>query len=410
MPDPVAGAVTIQPTDRRARLAVAAMFAVNGALFGTWAARIPAVAENVHASPGQLGVALLAIAVGALVALPIAGHQAALHGSRPGIVAGVVAMSAVLPLAALAPSVPLLAVALFALGFTSGVLDMSMNAHGLAVEQRYGRPILSSFHATWSLGGLVGAATGALAADADVTPLVQFAAVSVVMLVAGAIATHWLLPREADRCDEPPVLRLPPRPIALLGLLAFCGLFAEGAATDWGAIYIAGPLRGGATLGAVGFAVFSLTMTLSRFAGDALVARFGPVRLTRAGASLAALGLAAALVIGNPLAGLVGLACMGAGLASVVPIVFRAGGSSPVVPAGVGIAGVATIGYAGMLAGPPTIGFAAELVGLPLALGIVVALVSVLAAFARHLATPLEPAAASGVPRPVTAADLRAAR
>jgi hypothetical protein len=400
----------VDPADRRARVAVTVMFVVNGSLFGTWAARIPSIAAQLQARPGELGLALLALAVGTIVTLPIVGRQAAHHGSRPGIVVGVMAMSAALPLAALAPNAVLLGLVLLVLGATSGILDMSMNAHGVAVEGRYGRPILSSFHAAWSLGGLGSGALGALFAAADVPPIVHFLLVSTVAGAAGLFASRWLLPREADRADKPPGLRLPPRPIALLGLLAFCGLFGEGAATDWGALYVAGPLGAGPAVGALAFATFSLTMAAGRVAGDRVVARFGPVRVTRVGAVLGASGLAVALLIGHPAAAILGLACLGAGLASVVPIVFRAGGSNPVVPTGVGIAGVASIGYAGMIAGPPTIGFAAELVGLPAALGIVVVLVSVLAVFARHVATPGELGLASGAAAAVTTADLRAAR
>jgi fucose permease len=395
------------PEDRRARLAVAAMFVANGALGGTFAARIPSIAEDLHASPAQLGLALFSLAVGAIVALPLAGRQAAHHGSRPGMIFGVALMSAALPVAALAPSVALLAVVLFCFGFTSAFLDVSMNAHGVAVESRYGRPILSSFHAFWSLGALGAAALGAVLAGAGVPPLVHFGAVSVAIAATGLLATRWLLPRDADRADEPPGFHLPPRPIAIIGILAFCGLFGEGAASDWGAIYVAGPLAAGPAIGALAYAGFALTMTVGRFVGDRLVLRFGSFRVTRFGATLGSVGLAVALLVGHPIAAVLGLMCLGAGLASVVPIVFRAAGSSPLVPPGVGIASVATIGYAGMLAGPPTIGFVAELVGLPVALGIVVVLVGLLAVFARHVATPGEVVTTTGargaaapVPRP----------
>jgi fucose permease len=151
-------------------------------------------------------------------------------------------------------------------------------------------------------------------------------------------------------------------------------------------------------------------MTVGRFVGDRLVSRFGSFRVTRFGATLGAVGLGVALLVGHPVAAVLGLMCLGAGLASVVPIVFRAGGSSPLVSPGVGIASVATIGYAGMLAGPPTIGFAAEIVGLPGALGIVVLLVALLAVFARHVATPAELATRAGASGVATVADLRTAR
>lgn len=375
----------VDPADRRARVAVTVLFLINGALLGTFATRIPAIQAGLGAGPGQLGAALLAIAAGALVAMPIAGRQAARHGSRPGTLIGMGAMALMLPLTAVAPNVAVLALSLFAFGLFAGTQDVSMNAHGVTVERRYGRPILSSFHAAFSMGGLLGAAVGALAAALGIGPLAEFAAVSAVLATTGVLAGRWLLPREADRVDEPSGLRLPPRPIALLGLLAFCGLFGEGASGDWSAVYLAGSLGAAPATAALGFGAFSLSMTVGRLLGDRAVSRFGPVIVTRGGAMLAAGGLAFGLVIAHPAAAILGFGCLGAGLSSMVPILFRAGAAHRSVAPGVGIAGVATVGYLGLLAGPPTIGFFAELVGLRLALGVVVLLVAILAVFAARV-------------------------
>ena len=400
--------------DRRARLAVAAMFVVNGAYFGTWAARIPAIQERLQLTVAELGLALLALAAGAVGVMPIIGRLAAQHGSRPGMVAGVVLMTVALPLAAVAPSFLALAAALALLGAASGVLDLSMNAHGLVVEQRYGRPILSAFHGVWSTGGLAGAAIGAAFAGSGVTPFVHFATVALVVGLLGMLATRGLLPREVDRAAEPAPLRLPPRPIAILGLLAFGGLLAEGSIGDWSAVFMTDSLGAPEETAALAFAAFSLTMTMGRFAGDRMVQRFGPVTVMRGGGLLATGGMAMAISAGNPIVAILGFGCAGIGLASVVPLVFRAGGSNPLVPSGVGISGVATVGYAGFLAGPPAVGFAAESFGLPAALWIVVAMASLLALFARYVAppspAPSTTAAASPEPDRTSAADLRAAR
>jgi MFS family permease len=383
---------------RGARLAVTALFLAHGVLFGTWVARIPAVQEDLGLGEGELGVALLFLTLGAMLAMPVAGWIVAREGSRATARQAVVVFAALLPGVALAPSLALLALALLLFGAAAGALDIAMNAHGFEVERRYARPILSSFHAGWSFGGLVGAATGALVAWAGVGPVPHFAAVAAVVAFVGLLASAALLPSGADRPESPPRLARPPRRLLVLAVLALCGLFAEGAAADWSAVYIAGPLDAGAGLAALGFAAFSVTMAGFRLLGDTLTTRWGPVALMRRGALLAGGALAAALLIGHPAAALIGFACMGAGLAAVVPVAFRAAGSLPGVPAGAGIAALTTVGYTAFVVGPPVIGFVAEVAGLPLALGIVAVLLGVLAALApeaqpaRHLGAPvLEP-------------------
>jgi MFS family permease len=380
----------------RARLAVTSLFFAHGLLFGTWVARIPAVQDDLDLGEGELGVALLFVTFGATLAMPIAGWVVAHEGSRATARLAVVVYAALLPFVALAPNLVLIALALLLFGAAAGALDIAMNAHGLEVERRYTRPILSSFHAGWSFGGLAGAGIGALAAWAGVDPLPHFAAVAVVVSVGGLLASAELLPVGSDRPESPPRLARPPRRLLLLAVLAFCGLFAEGAAADWSAVYLAGPLDAGAGVAALGFAAFSTTMVAFRLLGDSLTSRWGPVAMMRLGGIVAGGGLAAALLIGHPAAALAGFACMGAGLAAVVPVAFRAAGSIPAVPAGVGIAALTTVGYSAFVVGPPVIGFAAEVVGLPLALGIVVALLGLLAA----LAAEAQPAHALGAPVP----------
>jgi hypothetical protein len=182
----------------------------------------------------------------------------------------------------------------------------------------------------------------------------------------------------------------------VLGVVAFCGLFAEGAAADWSGVYLAGPLDASPGVAALGFAAFSVTMAVFRLLGDPLAHRWGPVVLTRAGGLLAAAGLGTALLVAHPVAALFGFACMGAGLAGVVPVVFRAAGSVPGLSPAAGIAALTSVGYSAFLIGPPAIGFAAEATSLPIALAAVVALLGLLAV----LAGSTDPTRA---PRPVAA-------
>jgi MFS family permease len=367
---------------RRARVAVTVFFVAHGLLFGTWVSRIPAIQDDVDLTEGELGIALFGGTVGALIALPLAGWIVARTGSRTTLVRALPAYIAFVIAIGLAQNLVTLALALMLFGMALGTLDVAMNAHGLAVEREYGRPILSSFHAGWSFGGLGGAAIGALAAWQDVGPLPHFVVVALVMGAAALAATRWLLPADFDRPEEGARLARPPRRIVVLGLVAFCGLFAEGAAADWSGIYIDDSLDATPGVAALGFAAFSVAMAVFRLLGDRLAEHWGPVALTRRGGLLAAAGLLGALLIANPLAALVGFLCMGAGLAAVVPVVFRAAGSVPGLAPAAGIAALTSVGYSAFLIGPPAIGFLAEVTSLPAALGVVVVLLCVMAAFA----------------------------
>jgi MFS family permease len=363
-----------------------ATFLVNGAVFGTLAARIPAIKDRLDLGSGALGIALLGVALGAVVAFPAAGRLIARVGSRPVTRLGLALDGAGLILLSLAGSLGWLVAAAVALGAANGMLDVAMNAHGVMLEHRRGRPIMSSLHAAYSLGGLAGAAVGGAVAAAGVDVRAHFATVG---LLSAAGALTWgrrLLPGGIDRAAARPMLRRPPRRLVVLGVAAFCCLFAEGAAGDWSAVYLRDSLGTGAGLAAAGFAAFSLAMAGGRLVGDRLTERLGSVRLLTHGALLAGGGLGVALAIGRPAAGIAGFAALGAGLAGVVPTLFRAGGTTPGVPAGQGIAAVSSLGYLGFLVGPPAIGFAAAGVGLPAALGMVAVLAATIAALAGSAA------------------------
>jgi HAD superfamily hydrolase (TIGR01509 family) len=357
---------------RGTRVALTSVFFADGVLIGSWASRIPAFTDRLDLTSSELGLALFAVSAGALVSMPLAGWLDERVGSGRIAVVALAGGGAALWLASLAGGLGSLAaaVALFGAGF--GAVNVSANAQGLALERARGRSILSSFHAAFSAGGLVGAGLGGLAAAAGVDARAHFAAVSVGVTLVACAAARCLLPRGADGRREASVLVRPPRVLLVLGLAAFCTLLAEGAAADWSAVYLHGSLGAAAGVAALGYTVFSLAMVASRLAGDRLNELLGPAALARGGGLLAATGLGAALVLGTTPAALAGFAAMGAGLGVVVPVLFRTAGSTPRVPAGVGIAAVSTIGFLGFLAGPPAIGIAAQAVGLRASLGLVV--------------------------------------
>lgn len=387
------------PTTSMARLAVSTIFFVNGTVFASWVPHIPFVQTRLDLSEGILGLALLAIAAGAVTSLTLSGWLVGRFGSRRVTSVATVFFCAVLPLPILAPDLPLLIPALMLLGMGNGAMDVAMNAQGVAVENRYSWPIMSSFHGLFSLGGLFGAGLGGLLLSAGVHPLGHVLGTALVMGLVGLIALTRLLP-DGPREPAQPVFALPPRPVVGLSLLAFFSLVGEGAMADWSAVYLRNWLGAGPGLAAAGFAAFSLMMALGRLTGDRLKSRFGPVNLVRYSTALAAAGLGLALLLGHPAAAIIGFGCVGLGLANVVPILFSAAGRTPGVGVGTAIAAVATVGYLGFLAGPPLIGFAAEATSLPLALWLVVFAIASVAAFshiigrannARHTAVPEAP-------------------
>jgi MFS family permease len=391
-------------TDARlARGAVAAVFFLNGVLFGSWAARIPAIRDRLDLSHGELGIALAFLPLGAIVAMPLAGALAARVGSRRATRIALGLVCAATAVVALAPSLAALALLALALGVGMGALDVSMNLHGVTVERRYGRPILAGFHAAFSIGGLAGAGLGALAAGAGIEARAHLAVVAVASAAVGLVWSRRLLPGTADAAERSdPVFARPPRKLWALGALAFSCLLIEGASADWSGVYLKEELGTGAALAALGFTAFSVTMTAGRLVGDRLVAAAGAVRIVRAGGLLAAAGFGLALVAEHPAAALVGFACLGAGMASIVPIVFRAAGQVPGPAAGISLAAVSTVGYLGFLIGPPVIGGVAEVVGLPAALGAIVALALAVAALAPT--TAHRAAARDADPQPEAAA------
>jgi MFS family permease len=390
----------------RARVAVAVTFFVNGSLIGTWAARIPAVKGHLGLDAPQLGLALLGPTLGSLAGIPLAGALVAHRGSRPVTRAAVFAHCGVVPLAGLAPNLVALWAALLAFGLANGLLDVSMNAQGIAVERAYHRPIMASFHGLFSLGALAGALGGSAAAALRLSVAVHFTLAAVVLAAVGAGANRWLL-AAGDGSRQAVRLARPSRWLVLLGLIGFCCLFGEGAAGDWSAVFLREVRAASPAVAALAFAAFSLAMTGGRLLGDRATARWGPRPALRTGASVAAGGLLVALLIPTPAAGILGFGLLGAGLSITIPIVFSSAGraawglkseasttasgdprqpsgSPPVnqTAAGPAIAAVTGMSYLGGLAGPPLIGMVAGQLGLTHALGLIVVLAAVAAVLA----------------------------
>lgn len=364
-----------QPSLAQSRASVATLFFINGTLFSTWVSRIPAIQSQHALSHGALGMVLLAASLGAITAMPFTGLLTVRYGSRTVCLFAAMSYAIATPFLAMAPGTGTLAIALLLFGAAHGCLDVAMNAQAAEVENLYGEPIMSSFHAWFSLGGLAGALIGGILARAHWPPAEHFLSIALVLGVAPIALWPMLY-------AERPILNIKPRSdftihltdstYLALGGIAFCAMIGEGAIADWSALFLRDVRHASEAISAVGYAAFSIAMTTGRVSGDLLVSRIGPVRMVQYGASTVVAGLALAVVFSSAWVALIGFAGIGFGFATIVPLTFSAAGQMSNAGSGTAIASVATKGYLGFLVGPPLIGFISQFVNLSFALGILI--------------------------------------
>jgi predicted MFS family arabinose efflux permease len=341
----------------------------------SWAPMVPFAKARLGLDEARLGLVLLCMGLGSAVAMPLAGFLSQRRGNR-----GVLAVSAslaacALPLLALATTTALLAAALLLFGAALGVLDVAMNAHPVDVERMSDRPLMSGFHALFSIGGLTGAAAVSALLKAGV-PLIACALVVAAVLL-GLVATQWrhLLAAVPDRATARRSMFAVPSPITvLIGILCLVLFLAEGAMLDWGAVFL--HAERGVVLedAGVGYSVFSVAMAIGRLTGDRVTAALGPVRVVRLGSVVAASGFILACVLPWPSTTLAGFALVGIGASNIVPVLFSAAGRIPDTAPGIAIATATTLGYTGLLSGPAVIGLIARATTLPFALGCIAVL------------------------------------
>jgi predicted MFS family arabinose efflux permease len=344
-----------------AHAAVAGAFLLNGLVFGTWAARIPALQTALGLSDGDLALALVALNGGAIAGLQAGAALVSRVGSRSVLRVALPAFALLLLPIAAAPTVAALAFALATSAAVNSVVDVAINANALTVERGHGRAVMSRLHAMLTLGGIVGAVGGTVAAHLETGVLAHFTLVAVISASAALVLSRWLASDRAVPKEGQPGPA--PRARWLLGLggLAFCVTLAEGSGNDWTAAYLH-DLGAGDAFAAMGVAAFLGAMTVGRLAGDHLRGRIGPVRLLRGAALVAALGLGVALLPRHPLAGLAGFGLLGLGLSVTLPVILAAA-SDRAVRAGrspaAAVARVSTMAYLGSFTGPAAIGLAA---------------------------------------------------
>ncbi|MFM0392481.1 MFS transporter [Paraburkholderia phytofirmans] len=360
----------IRPVKERA--ATLGVFLANGFGIGAWAVEVPRIKESLALSDASLGIALFAFALGAIVAMPLAGQLAPRFGSGRATALLGAAFVIALPLPAFAPNMAALCVVLLLLGAANGALDVSMNGHASTIETQWHAPIMSSFHAAWSAGGLLGAATGAMLQKSGVGVigglLIPDMFIAVLIVGAAVLALRDLGPRAARASSG---LAWPSSAVMKLALLAFLCMLVEGAVADWSAVYLRSALNREASVAAIGYSAFAFSMAACRIVGDVSVRRFGSSKVVALGGLIAVAGLALVLSWPTVFTACAGFAMVGVGLANIVPVIFSAAGRSTLTPA-TGVSMAATFGYAGFLVGPPLIGFGAGLLGLRVALCLLV--------------------------------------
>ncbi|MFK4594569.1 MFS transporter [Streptomyces pristinaespiralis] len=356
---------------KRARFAVAAVFCVHGAVTGSFATRIPWIQDHAGVGAGQLGLALAFPALGASVAMPLAGAVSHRLGARTAlrVLLALWTLSLVLP--AFAPNLFTLCAALFVYGATSGMSDVAMNALGVETENRLDRSIMSGLHGMWSAGALIGSAGGTLAAHLGSDARLHHTLAALTLTALGLIACQGVLDLHSSADEEPPPrFALPPKSALVIGAVGFCAVFAEGASLDWSAVYLRDVLDTSPGLAAASTTAFALTMAVARLAGDRIVDRFGPVRTVRVGGVTATLGGLLVVAAPHPALAMCGFALIGFGVAVVVPLAFAAAGRSGPNPSQA-IAGVATITYTSGLIAPSAIGAVADVTSLVVSFALV---------------------------------------
>ncbi|WP_223421902.1 MFS transporter [Tateyamaria pelophila] len=379
-------------SNRAAWMAVTAMFALNGALYGIWAARIPAMAQRHGLDKGDLGWLLLLLAAGAITAFPLAGRFADRYGAAPVTMRIAVAYTVALCLTALAPGTATLAVALFLFGAAHGAMDVAMNTWAGEAERYIGRQVMSSFHAMFSLGAGLGAASGFVAEHQGIGIPAHFIAVGVfVMIIAMAVANiGWTSVKQVN-VGATPLFPLPKGPLVAVGLIAFCASMGEGAMVDWSALLLIETALVTPAQAALGYTVFSVAMVIVRLLGDQATRILGPTPTARLAGIIATTGTVCAVVSSSYAVTLTGFALMGVGYAVIMPLAFSRAAADPYLPPGTAIASVATLGYGGLLLGPPLIGFVADATSLRIGF----AILAILAALIIVLAYAVKAATAS---------------
>ncbi|OSI62539.1 MFS transporter [Bradyrhizobium canariense] len=363
------------------RLSTRLAFLVAGFGMACWAPLVPFAKARLAVDDGILGLLLLSLGIGSVVAMLLTGVLSARYGSKPIIMAGGIGLALVLPLLTIANSPAMLALALLAFGAALGSIDVAMNIHAVEVERAAGRPLMSGFHALFSIGGFAGAALMTALLSLQLGALACTLICSVLMLIAMLGAWPRLL--RSVQVQEGPLFVLPHGAVLLLALLCAITFLVEGAMLDWGALLVIGAGLVSEAQGGIGYIVFSVAMTIGRLGGDAVVARIGDRTTLFWGSLIAIAGFVVLLTAPVVAVAIGGFLLIGLGASNLVPVLFRRAARQKVMPTGLAVAAITTAGYAGVLVGPAGVGFIARLGGLPVAFWLLTALMGLVTLTAR---------------------------
>ncbi|KMM84463.1 Fucose permease [Pseudomonas taetrolens] len=358
-------------------------FFIAGFGLAAWAPLVPYAKARAGLDEATLGLLLLCLGAGSILAMPISGLLATRFGCRRVLVVGTILICLSLPLLATASTLPLLIATLFMFGAGLGAVDSTVNLQAVIVERASGRHMMSGFHGLFSVGGIAGAAGVSALLALGLSPLWAIAAVVVLILAALAKAAPHLLPYGSE--SSGPAFAVPHGVVLFIGVLCFIVFLAEGAMLDWSAVFLTTEKSLGEAYAGLGYAAFALTMTVGRLLGDTIVRRLGARRVIVLGGLFAAFGMALATLAPNWELSLLGYALVGVGCSNIVPVLYTAVGKQTVMPESIAVPAITTLGYAGILAGPAAIGFIAHASSLSLAFLLITALLLGVAISGRRI-------------------------
>lgn len=361
------------------RLATRISFVAAGLAMACWAPLVPFAKANVGVEEAGLGLLLLCLGGGSITAMPLTGWLAAKIGSKPLIIGGGLGLVLILPLLVLATNIPLLAALLMAFGASLGTIDVAMNIHAVEVERDAPKPMMSGFHAMFSIGGFAGAGGVTLLLAIGVPPFIAACCGSMLTLGALLIASPRLL---VARAGEPMPFALPRGIVLLLAVLAGITFLVEGAILDWGALLVTARNLLDPEQGGFGYMLFAAAMTIGRLTGDAIVARLGGALVLLIGGSVAILGVIMLLTSPITVVALSGFVLIGLGASNIVPVLFSLAGRQTAMSPALAIAAVTTVGYGGILLGPALLGFVAHRFDLVIAFALLAGLLAIIPATA----------------------------
>lgn len=372
-------------------MATQLVFLVCGLGMASWAPMVPFARDRLALNDADLGLLLLLLGGGAMLMMPVSGWLVSRFGSRVVMVCAALVMALVLPLLLILPSTAPMAVALFIFGSSIGTIDVAMNAHGVQVQNLFGRPIMSSLHGLFSVGGLLGSLGLGFLIKLGLNPLYAIVTIAALMIVIMLAQYKHLFSSATERQatvtfsapgnavgDSPRFTWLDSH-VLFLGFMCFAVFLAEGAILDWSAIFLRDTKGIDPAFSGAGYAAFSVAMALMRLVGDKLVARLNGKTVVVIGSLLGAVGLSIAVLGPGVASALVGFVLLGLGAANIVPVFFSEAGRLPTIAPTVSIPAITTIGYTGMLAGPALLGFIAQHSSLSTALGSLALLLVVVA-------------------------------